>query len=52
MDFIIQMEPSYDHNEKNALNEYMESGGWLMTTQVLSIVPLCLMELSACQLHL
>lgn len=30
MDFIIQMEPSYDHNEKNALNEYMESGGWLM----------------------
>ena len=30
MEFIIQMEPSYDHNEKNALNEYMESGGWLM----------------------
>lgn len=30
MDFIIQMEPSYDYNEKNALNEYMESGGWLM----------------------
>ena len=30
MDFINQMEPSYDYNEKNALNEYMESGGWLM----------------------
>lgn len=30
MNFINQMEPSYDYHEKNAMNEYLESGGWLM----------------------
>lgn len=30
MEFINQMEPSYDYHEENALSAYMESGGWLM----------------------
>ncbi len=29
MDFINQMEPSFDLNEQNALNEYMKQGGWV-----------------------
>ena len=28
MDFINQMEPSFDHHEREALNEYMLGGGW------------------------
>lgn len=28
-DFIPQMEPWFDENEKKALNEYMEEGGWI-----------------------
>ncbi len=28
MDFINQMEPSFDEHERNALNEYMLLGGW------------------------
>ena len=27
--FIPQMEPWFDENEKKAMNEYMEEGGWL-----------------------
>lgn len=30
MDFINQMEPTYDDKEREAVNEYMKSGGWLM----------------------
>ena len=30
MDFIPQMEPSFDEKERNAMNEYMASGAWLM----------------------
>lgn len=30
MNFIPQMEPSFDQNEINAMNEYMSSGSWLM----------------------
>lgn len=30
MQFINQMEPSYDEKERNAINEYMMSGAWLM----------------------
>lgn len=29
MKFINQMEPSFNEQEKNALNEYMEAGGWI-----------------------
>lgn len=29
MEFINQMEPSFDDNERMALNEYMLSGGWM-----------------------
>jgi len=29
MDFITQMEPSFDDREREALNEYMLSGGWV-----------------------
>lgn len=29
MDFINQMEPSFDNNEQIALNEYMSGGGWV-----------------------
>lgn len=29
MDFICQMKPSFDEKEANALNEYMQSGGWV-----------------------
>lgn len=29
MDFINQMEPSFDSKEQNALNEYMGMGGWV-----------------------
>lgn len=28
MEFIPQMEPVYDENERNALNQYMLEGGW------------------------
>lgn len=28
MDFINQMEPGFDHNEADAVYEYMNSGGW------------------------
>ena len=30
MDFINQMEPSFDDHERNAMNEYLSAGGWLM----------------------
>lgn len=30
MDFIAQMEPSFDEREREAMNEYMSAGGWLM----------------------
>lgn len=30
MDFIPQMEPTFDEKERNAMNEYMKSGTWLM----------------------
>lgn len=30
MDFIAQMEPSFDEHERNAMDEYLASGGWLM----------------------
>lgn len=30
MEFIPQMEPSFDEKEKNAMNEYMASDAWLM----------------------
>ena len=30
MEFINQMEPTYDEHEREAVNEYMASGGWLM----------------------
>lgn len=30
MDFIVQMEPSFDMKERKALDDYMASGGWLM----------------------
>ena len=30
MDFINQMEPSFDENERNAMNDYLSAGGWLM----------------------
>lgn len=26
---ILQYEPSFDHNEVNAINDYMKSGGWI-----------------------
>ncbi len=29
MNFINQMEPSFDSKEQNALNEYMSAGGWV-----------------------
>lgn len=29
MDYIIQMEPSFDEKERDALFEYMNSGGWV-----------------------
>lgn len=29
MKFINQMEPSFNEQEKNALNKYMEAGGWI-----------------------
>ena len=29
MDFINQMEPSFDEKERDALFEYMNSGGWV-----------------------
>ena len=29
MEFIAQMQPSFDENEREALNEYMLSGGWV-----------------------
>ena len=29
MDFINQMEPWFDHQETEALNDYMTSGGWI-----------------------
>lgn len=29
MEFINQMEPAFDINEQNALNEYMSMGGWV-----------------------
>lgn len=29
MDFIYQMEPSFDEKERDALYEYMNSGGWV-----------------------
>lgn len=29
MDFIPQMEPWFDENEANALNDYMKQGGWV-----------------------
>lgn len=29
MEFINQMEPSFDFKEREALNDYMESGGWV-----------------------
>lgn len=29
MDYINQMEPWFDENETNALNQYMKSGGWI-----------------------
>ena len=28
MEFINQMEPSFDNNEREALNQYMLEGGW------------------------
>lgn len=30
MDFINQMEPSFDEKERIAMDEYLSSGGWLM----------------------
>lgn len=30
MDFIAQMEPSFDFHERQAMDEYMANGGWLM----------------------
>lgn len=30
MEFIAQMEPSFDMNERKAMDEYMAGGGWLM----------------------
>lgn len=30
MEFIAQMEPSFDEKERIAMNEYMAAGGWLM----------------------
>lgn len=30
MDFMPQMEPSFDEKERNAMNEYMASDAWLM----------------------
>lgn len=30
MKFIAQMEPSFDINERKAMDEYMSGGGWLM----------------------
>lgn len=30
MEFISQMEPSFDEKERKAMDEYMSAGGWLM----------------------
>ena len=30
MEFIVQMKPSFDEHERNAMNEYMLSDAWLM----------------------
>ncbi|MBQ7067273.1 MAG: DegT/DnrJ/EryC1/StrS aminotransferase family protein [Lachnospiraceae bacterium] len=30
MDYIVQMKPSFDENERSAMNEYMSSDAWLM----------------------
>lgn len=30
MEFIVQMEPSFDEKERIAINDYMADGGWLM----------------------
>lgn len=30
MEFIAQMEPSFDEKERRAMDEYMAAGGWLM----------------------
>ena len=30
MEFIAQMEPSFDEKERLAMDEYMSAGGWLM----------------------
>ncbi len=30
MEFIAQMEPSFDEKERQAMDEYMSAGGWLM----------------------
>ena len=29
MEFICQMKPSFDSTERDALNDYMNSGGWV-----------------------
>ena len=30
MEFIVQMKPSFDQNEIQAMNNYMCSDGWMM----------------------